>query len=215
MTTKTEAVISFLSGQYPKAACTLDFTTPFQCLVAVILSAQTSDESVNKATPALFKTYPDASSLSQASILEIESKICRLGLYHNKAKNLSALAKTLMGNYHGEVPLDFATLVQLPGVGIKTANVVLMEITRRPSFAVDTHVGRIYKRLGYAKKDDEPIQVEKKLEKAFPESTWIDLHHRSIAFGRDICHAIHPECERCKLTSYCSFFKKASTIKGK
>ena len=109
----------------------------------------------------------------------------------------------------------FEELVSLPGVGVKTANVVLMELEARPAFAVDTHVARIYKRLGYAKESDSPIAEMKKLEKAFPKEKWIDLHHQSIAFGRSICKAIGPMCDKCKLSGHCLYFKKTSSTIGK
>ncbi|MBP5091188.1 MAG: endonuclease III [Bacilli bacterium] len=215
MTTKSEDIIRFLGKNFPNASCTLDFHNAYECVVAVMLSAQTSDASVNKVTPTLFSFYPDPSSLAKAKIEDIEAIISKLGLYHNKAKNLLAMAKIVVERFGGEMPLYFDSLVSLPGVGVKTANVSLMELNGRPSFAVDTHVGRIYKRLGYAKENDEALTVEKKLEKAFPKERWIDLHHQSIAFGRNICKAIGPLCERCELHAHCRYFKKTSSTRGK
>ena len=215
MTTKTEAIISFLSERFPDASCTLNFHNPYECVVAVLLSAQTTDAAVNTVTPSLFSKYPDPLSLSKASIEDIEHLISRLGLYHNKAKNLLAMAKTIVGKYESEMPLVFEDLISLPGVGVKTANVALMELKERPAFAVDTHVGRIYKRLSYAREADSPLVVEKKLEKAFPKEKWIDLHHQSIAFGRSICKAVSPRCGECGLQKYCTYFKKISSTKGR
>ena len=215
MTTKTNDIVTFLEKRFPDAGCTLDFRNPYECVVAVMLSAQTTDASVNKVTPALFARFPDAKTLAKGTIKEIESLISRLGLYHNKAKNLLSMAEVLVERYDGEMPLVFEELVKLPGVGVKTANVSLMELNARPAFAVDTHVGRIYKRLGYAKESDTPVAEEKKIEKAFPKEKWIDLHHQSIAFGRAICKAIGPVCSECELHEYCRYFKKTSSKTGR
>lgn len=212
---KNEEVSSVLLSSFPNAKCTLDFVNPFQCLVAVLLSAQTNDSAVNKCTPQLFSAYPDPFALAKASVQEVEPFIQSLGLYHNKAKNLVDLANRLVNQFDNAVPLKKEDLISLPGVGIKTANVVLLECARIPSFPVDTHVGRIAKRLGYAKKNDEPEIVEKKLEKQFPKESWGSLHHCFIAFGREICHSQKPECERCRLQGYCSFYKKNSSTTGK
>lgn len=213
--TKNEAVLSFLSNNYPDAKCSLDFSSPFQCLVAVMLSAQTTDKAVNQVTPSLFSSFPDAFSMAQADVSEIEEKIKTLGLYHNKAKNLSDLANTLVNQYEADLPKEKEDVLSLPGVGIKTCNVVLSETRNVPAIAVDRHVARIAYRLGYAKKDNEPSKIEAKLEKQFPKEEWINLHHRLIAFGRDVCHSQNPECGRCLLHEYCSYFKKSSLTKGK
>ena len=215
MNEKSRAFASFLEDRFPDASCTLTFHNPYEAVVAVMLSAQTNDLAVNKVTPALFERYPDPKSLSEGDLKTIEGYIASLGLYHNKAKNLLLLGKTVCEQYGGEIPLEFEKMVKLPGVGVKTANVVLMEINRRPAYAVDTHVARISKRLGYAKEEDEPLTIEKKLEKAFPKDLWIDMHHRTIAFGRAICHAKSPDCLSCKLQQYCSYFKNSSSTKGR
>jgi len=165
---KSQAIRLFLASRFPSASCTLDFHNPFECLVSVILSAQTSDASVNSATPALFSAYPDAFFLAKATPTEVEPYLRHLGLYRNKAKSLVGMAQKLVKDYGGEVPLSQKELLSLPGVGLKVANVVLLEIAHEPHFPVDTHVGRVYKRLGYAKEEDSPEAVEKKLEKAFP-----------------------------------------------
>ena len=215
MTTKTEEIIAFLGETYPDASCTLIFHNAYECLVAVMLSAQTNDNAVNAVTPALFSVYPNPIALSKARVEDVEKIIARLGLFHNKARNLVAMADIVAASYQGEIPLRFEELVTLPGVGVKTANVVLMELEARPAFAVDTHVGRIYKRLGYAKESDSPVVEMKKLEKAFPKEKWIGLHHQSIAFGRSICKAQSPLCDRCKLQKHCRYFKKTSSTIGK
>lgn len=150
---------------FPDAKCELLHDTPFQLLVAVVLSAQTTDASVNKVTPALFARWPDAQSLRQADVHEVEKTIQTIGLYRSKAKNIVALSQTLEDQFHGEVPSTFKELQSLPGVGRKTANVVRSVAFDVPSFAVDTHVERIAKRLGLAKVDDDPLKVETKLRR--------------------------------------------------
>ncbi|MBO4540773.1 MAG: endonuclease III [Bacilli bacterium] len=215
MNEKSEAFASFLKERFPDASCTLVFHNPYEAVVSVLLSAQTNDNAVNKVTPRLFSLFPSPIELAKGDLKTIENCIASLGLYHNKAKNLLLLAKTVVDEYAGEIPLEFEELVKLPGVGVKTANVVLMEVSQRAAYAVDTHVARISKRLGYAKEEDEPLLIEKKLEKAFPKELWIDMHHRTIAFGRSICHAKNPDCAACKLQGYCSYFKKSSSTKGR
>jgi endonuclease III len=215
MTEKSEAVLAYFQTHYADAKCALNFSTPFECLVAIALSAQTTDKSVNQVTPTLFSHFPTPKMMALAPIEAIESDIQSLGLYHNKARNLSLLSKELQGKYGGEVPLDFALLTTLPGVGSKTAGVFLLEMASRPAIPVDTHVHRIADRLGYAKEADDPLLVEKKLEKQFPKERWMFLHHAFIAFGRNECHAQNPECANCGLQGFCSYFKKCSSIKGK
>lgn len=202
-------IASELGRLYPDAHCTLDFANPFQCLAAVSLSAQTTDKKVNEVTPALFAAFPDPESLSQASVEEVGGYIRSLGLWKNKAKNLVALGKELSERFDGQVPATEKELTSLPGVGIKTASVVLAECFQVPAFPVDTHVGRVSKRLYLASLSDTPEQVMVKLKKKFPIESWIALHHRFIAFGRDICHAQNPECNRCPFTSFCRYLKSA------
>ncbi|MCH4210947.1 MAG: endonuclease III [Bacilli bacterium] len=215
MTPKSEAVLSYLKKRFPNAKCTLDYASPFSLLVAISLSAQSNDLSVNKATPNIFKRYPDPESLAEADIKDVEELIKSLGLYHNKAKNIILLSKALVEKYHGEVPNDFASLTELPGVGHKTAGVYLLEIMNKPAIPVDTHVHRISDRLGYSKEKDSPDLTERKLEKSFDKEDWGFLHHSLIAFGREVCRAKNPECERCELQGHCLYFKRNSSIKGK
>lgn len=180
-----------------------------------MLSAQTTDASVNKVTPALFAAYPDAFALAKAEVSDIEPLISSIGLYHAKAKNLIGLSKALVERHNGEVPADKEAMRKLPGVGVKTSNVVGAICFGIPAIAVDTHVARVSKRLGYAKESDTPEQIEAKLEKIFPEEEHIRLHYQIILFGREVCHAVRPECERCELTTRCRYYKKSSSIKGK
>lgn len=212
---KKNIAFSYWASEFPDAKCTLNFSNPFECLVAVMLSAQTSDESVNRVTPALFSRFPSPLALANADIAEVENCIHSLGLYHSKASHLISMAKSLVDNFSGKVPQTKKELTSLSGVGIKTANVVLAECFGVPGIAVDTHVGRVAKRLGFASANDEPVEVERKLEKAFQKETWIPLHHRMIAFGRKTCHAQKPDCVSCGLCSVCSYFKKTALKAGK
>ncbi len=205
---KTELIQSYLEELLPDAKCALVFSNPFECLCAVMLSAQTTDKSVNHVTPKLFLKFPDAFALSKADIKDVEAIIQSLGLYRNKARNLIGLSKALVERHNGVVPNDKKALTALPGVGVKTANVVLAECYGVPAIAVDTHLTRVSKRLGLAKDDDDPLEIEKKLERRFPKERWIKLHHQMIWFGRIQCKAISPLCTNCKLKGICRDFKK-------
>ena len=215
MKTDPGYVATELEKLFPEAKAELIFHNPFECLCCVMISAQTTDVSVNKVTPALFAAYPDAKAMAQADVKDVEDKIRSIGLYRNKAKNLVELAKILVRDYDGEVPNTKEELVKLPGVGIKTANVVGGECFGIPAIAVDTHVARIAKRLGLAPEKATPEEVEAKLEKKFPKELHIKMHHRIIWFGRRICHAQKPECGRCPFTYTCLYFKKTSAMTGK
>ncbi len=195
-------VLAALGTQYPDAATELDFGTPFELLVATILSAQATDVSVNAATPALFRAYPDARALAAAMPAEIEPFIRTIGLFRTKAKNIVAAATRLVEHHGGEVPDDFDALLALPGVGRKTANVVASNAFGRPGIAVDTHVGRLARRLKFSRHDD-PDKVEQDLEALFPEEHWTFLHHALILHGRRVCHARSPVCETCNLAADC------------
>lgn len=215
MTENDSFFLDYLERLFPEPGCALHFSSPFECLCAVMLSAQTTDESVNRVTPELFQKYPDAFALAKADILDVEKIIHSIGLYHAKAKNLIALSKALVESYDGEVPADKKKMRRLSGVGIKTSNVVGAICFGIPSIAVDTHVARVSKRLGYAKENDEPEEIEVKLERRFPKDVHIRLHYQIILFGRNVCHAKKPECDRCELSSRCRYFKKSSSISGR
>ncbi len=199
---RAERVLAGLRETYPDAGTELEFRTAFELLIATILSAQATDKSVNAATPKLFKKYPSAATLSKASADEVEALIKTIGLYRNKAKNIIATAKALVANFGGEVPNDFEAIQTLPGVGRKTANVVLSNAYGRPGIAVDTHVGRLARRLGFSGHTD-PDKVETDLEKLFPVDDWIFLHHALILHGRRVCDARKPACETCSLRPDC------------
>ena len=169
----------------------------------MVLSAQTTDVSVNRVTPALFEKYPDAISLSEASEEDVMRLIHSIGLYKNKSRNIINLAKELVKRFDGKVPSKREELESLPGVGRKTANVVLSNCFDYPAFAVDTHVSRVSKRLMIARKDDDVLTIEKKLMKFFPRNCWSRLHHQFIFFGRYKCKAKNPECTDCPFKDSC------------
>jgi len=195
-------VLQALSDSYPDARTELEFANPFQLLIATLLSAQATDVSVNACTPALFARYPDAPSLAAATAGEVEPYIRTIGLYRNKAKHAVAAAKLLVDDHQGVVPASIEALTQLPGVGRKTANVVVSNAFGIPAIAVDTHVGRLARRLGFSRAEN-PDHVERDLQALFPEERWVFLHHALILHGRRVCHARKPNCGTCSLSAHC------------
>ena len=191
-----------LTRAYPDARCALDHLDPFQLVVATVLSAQCTDARVNVTTPALFKRFPDAASLARADLAEVEALIRSTGFFRNKAKNLLGLAMALVERHGGAVPGDREALAQLPGVGQKTANVVLANAFGVPALAVDTHIFRVARRLGLSEAST-PEKVEADLCRLFPASIWIDLHHQLIFHGRRVCEARKPMCLQCSLRHLC------------
>jgi endonuclease III len=199
---RAKAVLKQLRLDFPDARTELEFTAPFELLIATILSAQATDVSVNAATPALFEAFPDAAALAKADLGTVEGLIKTIGLFRNKAKNIIATAKILVSSYGAEVPNNFEALLTLPGVGRKTATVVLSNAFGRPGIAVDTHVGRLARRLGFSRSLN-PDLVETDLEKLFPKADWIFVHHALILHGRRICDSRKPRCEVCSLLESC------------
>lgn len=195
--------LSRMYEMFPEAIGELHSDSPFQLLIAVILSAQATDVSVNKATPALFAAYPTPEALAQAPMDDIVAKIRTIGLYRNKAKNIKACAQMLLDNYGGVVPASREELVKLPGVGRKTANVVLGDAFGVPAIAVDTHVERVTKRLRICKLDASVTEVEATLIRKIPKELWVKSHHTLIFFGRYHCTARSPKCEICPLLDMC------------
>ena len=195
-------LLARLREEYPDARTELDYRTPFELLVATILSAQATDVSVNRASPALFERFPDAAALAAAEPAEVEPFIRTIGLYRTKAKNLVGTARALVERHGGEVPSGFEAMLALPGVGRKTANVVLSNAFGRPAIAVDTHVGRLARRLGLSRAED-PDRVEEDLMRLFPEEDWVFLHHALILHGRRVCAARRPACAGCPLADVC------------
>ena len=199
----SKEIINELRILIPEPKCELNFTNNFELICAVMLSAQTTDKRVNMITPVLFSKYPNAKSLMNASYDDVLEIIKSLGLAKTKATNLISLSKCIEEQYGGVVPNTLAELVKLPGVGRKTASVVLALGFGIPAFPVDTHVHRVSYRLGYSKKDDDVLKAEEKLKKYIPKDEWIDAHHLILLFGRYHCKSINPNCNECKLIKYC------------
>jgi endonuclease-3 len=201
-----DEIASYLNELYPEAHCELNYDSIFHLLIAVMLSAQTTDASVNKVTPKLFDAYPTPIDLMNANLNDVENLIRAIGLYKNKAKNIIATSKELVEKFNSTVPSTMEELTSLPGVGRKTANVVLVEGFKIPAFPVDTHVERVSKRLGIAKQKDSVDEVERKIRKIYKKEQYGLLHHQFIFFGRYFCKAIKPNCQECRFLNRC--FKK-------
>lgn len=196
-------VVRLLGKAYPDAACALEFQTPLELLVATILSAQCTDKRVNMVTRDLFRKYRSAADYARAKPAQLEKDIQSTGFFRNKAKSIRACAKALDEEHRGEVPRDLDTLVELPGIGRKTANVVLGTAYGLPTgVVVDTHVARISRRLGLTEQKD-PNKIERDLMESVPKKEWIDFSHRLIHHGRQICAARKPKCDECPLGSVC------------
>lgn len=195
-------IIDRLTREYPDAECALTYRNLFQLLVAVTLSAQTTDKSVNRVTPALFGKYPDATALSQADIPELEDLLKPVGMYKTKARNIINLATQLKERYGGQVPRTYEELVTLPGVGRKTANVVLSVGLGEQRIAVDTHVFRLANRIGLVKAPDV-LKTELALMECIPNERWTATHHGLIFHGRNCCTARNPACGRCVIEELC------------
>jgi endonuclease-3 len=193
---------SELARLHPDAECALRYDNPLQLLVATILSAQCTDARVNMVTPALFAKYPDARAFANAEISELEKMIQSTGFFRNKAKNIRECCRQIVEKHGGVVPNNLDDLVQLPGIGRKTANVVLGDAFGVPGITVDTHVGRLSRRMGFTVNED-PEKVEQDLMQLIPEDEWTPFSHRMILHGRQVCAARKPDCEGCTLHSYC------------
>jgi len=200
--------LATLNQMFPDSKAELNYQNPFELLIAVVLSAQTTDKAVNKVTEKLFTAYPNAEALAQANLLDVENTIKTIGLYHNKAKNIIALSQALVEKHHGLVPQEREQLEALPGVGRKTTNVVISNAFGIPALAVDTHVARISVRLGLAKEKDSVLEIEKKLNRKIPKQHWLKVHHQMIFFGRYHCLAKNPKCNICPLFDDCKFKDK-------
>lgn len=196
-------ILDTIAGMFPDAQCELNHSNPFELTIAVLLSAQCTDETVNKVTRNLFAKYKSPEDYLAVPLEELEQDIKSIGLYRNKARHIHHLCNMLLKSYNGEIPDKHEELVKLPGVGRKTANVVVSNAFGVPAIAVDTHVERVSKRLQLAAKDDTVLQVEQKLMKLVPMSEWTDTHHRLIFFGRYHCKALSPQCVVCPLVDVC------------
>ncbi|MBK6484563.1 MAG: endonuclease III [Chitinophagaceae bacterium] len=203
-----KGILDYFKHHQPDAATELNYNSPYELLVAVILSAQCTDKRVNLTVPAFFDKYPDAVSLSNAAVEDIFPLIKSISYPNNKSKHLSGMAKMLMNEFDGEVPADVGLLQRLPGVGRKTANVIASCIFNQPKMAVDTHVFRVAARLGLTRGAKNPLQAELQLIKHIPEEQISLAHHWLILHGRYVCLARNPKCSACAIRSYCKYFEK-------
>lgn len=204
---KSNEIIEKLDILFPNAKCELKYNRDYELLIAVVLSAQCTDKRVNLVTEKLFKKY-NIFDLAKIDTEEISKYIYTLGSYTKKSEYIKYIAQDLVKNYNGQVPNDRKYLESLKGVGRKTANVVLGELFNVPTIAVDTHVERVSKRLGLARKNDSVLQVEKKLMKKFPKDKWNKLHHQLIFFGRYLCKSQKPDCKSCPFINICKYKNK-------
>lgn len=204
-------IIELLEIEYPLVKCTLDFNNPLQLLIATQLAAQCTDERVNKTTPELFKKYKTAQDFVNADITELENIIKPTGFYHNKARNIIACCKKLLQDFNGIIPDDIDLLIKLPGVGRKTANVVLAEVYNKPAVIIDTHAKRLSIRIGLTM-NANPDKIEQDLKKILPPDKSALFCHRLVFHGRKVCNARKPVCEKCVINNYCTYYK---TINGK
>ena len=200
--TRARRIVRLLAQLYPDARCSLDYNNPLQLLVATILSAQCTDVRVNLVTPSLFARYPDARAFADAKLAELEDAIRSTGFFRNKARNIKACCDAIVREHGGEVPGTLEALVKLPGIGRKTANVILGNAFSVPGITVDTHVGRLSRRLGLSKHHD-PVKVEHDLMALLPAKDWTLFSHELILHGRQVCHARKPLCEQCTLAALC------------
>ena len=201
-------VVEILKNTYPDAKCSLDFKTPFEMLVAVCLSAQCTDDRVNKTTPAIFARFDTPEEFANADIKELEALVHPCGFYKNKAKNLKAAGQKIVADFAGKVPNTMEELMAIPGVGRKSANVIMLEAFNMPQgIAVDTHCKRIANRLGLSN-ESEPSKIEQDLLKILPSEYYKDVNHIFIWHGRNTCTSQNPKCSTCQVRDYCNFYKK-------
>lgn len=205
---KTNLIEEYLDSLYPNPRCELNYNKDYELLIAVVLSAQTTDKRVNSVTSYLFSKYDSLEKLSKAPIEDIKDIIRPIGTFNKKAEFVHEIANYLIDNCDGRVPNDRKVLENIKGVGRKTANVVLSNLFSYPAIAVDTHVARVSKRLNIAKVDDDVFTIEKKLMKIFKKDTWSKRHHQLVLFGRYHCKATAPECENCKIKEICNYKKE-------
>lgn len=205
---KVNRTLEYMDTLFPEPRCELNYQKDYELLMAVMLSAQTTDKRVNMVTEILFKKYPSLDDLQKANLKDLENIIRPIGTYTKKAANLQKIAASLLENAEGKVPNNRSYLETLPGVGRKTCNVVLSNLYNEPCIAVDTHVARVSKRLGFAKETDDVLVIEQKLTKMFPKQSLVRLHHQLVLFGRYYCKAQNPSCTECPLKDMCKVGKK-------
>jgi endonuclease III len=199
---KAKAIYRQLTKSYPNVRCELDYNSAFQLLVATVLSAQCTDKRVNQTTPALFKKYPNPKKMAKADLKDIQRLVKSTGFFRAKAKNIKGLSNKIMEEFDGDVPSNLDDLITLPGVGRKTANVVLGHAFGIPGITVDTHFGRLSRRFGWSKQND-PVKVEFEVSELIPEKEWTNLSQRMIWHGRRVCHSRKPACGACPLAKLC------------
>ena len=200
---KPEILFSYLDEKYPDAHCELNYTKDYEFLIAVMLSAQTTDKSVNQATAVLFSKYKTIEELAKANLADVSFIIRHLGMYQVKARNVISIAQILLKSYGGHVPNDPEALLSMPGVGNKTKNCVLAELYNEPLLAIDTHMQRVGKRLGIANEKDSVEKIEQKYLSFIPKERIVKSNHQIIWFGRYFCKAMSPDCANCKIKQYC------------
>lgn len=205
---KYNAFVDYFQEHLPQAASELRFRSPYELLVAVILSAQCTDKRVNMTTPALFERFPDPQSMAVSTVEEIYSYIKSISYPNNKAKSLLGMAKSLVNDFGGVVPDNLEDLQRLPGVGRKTANVMMAVAFKQPAMPVDTHVFRVANRVGLTKNSRNVLETERTLVKHFPQEVLSDAHHWLILHGRYVCQARKPLCEKCGIINICDYYKK-------
>ncbi len=204
---KIGPILKLLDEHYQDAHVTLDFANPLELLVATVLSAQCTDVRVNQVTPAIFSKYPTAAHYAEADLTDLEQAIYTTGFYRQKAKSLKAIGRALVAKFGGQVPVSLDDLVKLPGIGRKTANVILGNAFGIPGVVVDTHIGRVSQRLGLTRQQD-PVKIEFDLMPLVPRERWVKFSHQLIWHGRQICTAKKPACPHCPLLPYCDYGAK-------
>ena len=206
---KIDLINSYLDELFPEPKCELNYSNDYELLISIMLSAQSTDKRVNQVTSILFDKYNSLEALNEAKIEDLENIIRSVGSFRKKSQYIKDIASTLITKYNGVVPRDYELLVEINGIGRKTANVFLSEYYNDPYIAVDTHVSRVSKRLGLARKNDDVLVIEKKLQKKFDKSLWARRHLQMVLFGRYKCKAISPLCSDCKLKDICKEKKKS------
>ena len=205
---KTNRILEVLDQYFPNPQCELNYQYDYELLIAIVLSAQSTDKRVNQATSILYSKYPSLEALKEAKTKDLEEIIRPVGSFRKKAEYVHKIADILLSKYNGSVPTEREELIELPGVGRKTSNVFLSEYYHYPAIGVDTHVERVSKRLGLAYSKDDVLTIEKKLMKKFPKEVWAKLHLQLVLFGRYYCKAVKPECGNCLLVDICHEKKK-------